>query len=370
MKRQQIQQQKQVSAYEKKVTHDLFLMSLEWLEKYIEVVYENEFPDWQNRKQIHDDNIKRTDIDNNPTMAEDTLSTQLLLLETNLKRRPEFVREEIKEEFYKWINAVRIDKNNCPERLKHFLFGIHEILEGRGEKIRKDVENEKPTVDSNSSEYMEQMRNLFAYTHVASQKEEKVEKSLEGQTYKDIEIKSKFGSGDTKSGEQAFQRIAGTVSSSHEASFHFFPQQGQQSNSPQQLTNSEIIQDVIRNKNQVWRIDDVIIYQDGVKYITKALIKKSVQLEYDETGYPLFNSENMYQESRFNEEEKMVINQVLGISSLASTNYYQKDESTSTTPNSNNSSLGTISLIVGVLAISSLGIYGVVKKSKKVKNSR
>jgi len=34
-------------------------------------------------------------------MAKDTLSTQLLLLESNLKRRPDFIREEMKEEYYR-----------------------------------------------------------------------------------------------------------------------------------------------------------------------------------------------------------------------------------------------------------------------------
>lgn len=218
MKRQQVQQQKQITAYQKQVTYDLLLLSLEWLEKYIEVVYKNEFPSWEKRKQIHDNNIKRTDIDGNPEMAKDTLSTQLLLLESNLKRRPDFIREEMKGEYYKWISAVRIDASNCPEGLKQFLFGIHEILEGRGEKIRKDVENEKPMIDASS---MGQMTELFAYSHVAAEKELKTEKSLEGKTYKDIEIESKFGNGNAEQGRQAFARIAESVSGYQ--NFHFFP---------------------------------------------------------------------------------------------------------------------------------------------------
>jgi hypothetical protein len=34
---QQVLAQKQLSAYESKTTHDIFLMTMEWLEKYIEV---------------------------------------------------------------------------------------------------------------------------------------------------------------------------------------------------------------------------------------------------------------------------------------------------------------------------------------------
>lgn len=151
------------------------------------------------------------------------------------------------------------------------------------------------------------------------------------------------------------------------------PAGGSIQNNPQQLSNSEIIEDVVREKNRVWRIDDVIIYQDGVKYLIKVLIKNSVQLEYDETGYPLFNSENMYQESRFNEEEKTVINQALGISqntSSTSANHYQKQLDTEMTSpktsNPNGSSLGTVALISGALVLAGVVIYAVVK-SKKIK---
>lgn len=247
MKKQQIQQQEQMTAYDKKVTHDLFMITMEWLEKYIEIVYKNEFPDWENRKQIHDNNIKRTDIYSNPEMAENTLSTQLLLFESTSSDKSPFIREEIQKEFYQWISAVGINENNCPERLKQFIFGINEVLEGRGEKIRKEVENRRPLVDSNSPEYMEQVKNLFAYTQITSREEIKAEKSLAGKTHKDIEIESKFGGGSTEQGEKAFKQIAGTVATSHDTGFHFFPQQGQQSNNPQQRTNSEIIQDIRQN---------------------------------------------------------------------------------------------------------------------------
>jgi len=37
MKKQQIQQQITLSAYERKTVHDLFLRTMNWLEKYIEI---------------------------------------------------------------------------------------------------------------------------------------------------------------------------------------------------------------------------------------------------------------------------------------------------------------------------------------------
>jgi hypothetical protein len=247
MKKQQIKQQKQITAYEKKVTYDIFLLSIEWLEKYVEIAYKKEFPDWESKKQIRDINITRTDIYGNPKEAEDAFSTQLLFLESNLKRRPNFMREALQEELYKWIDASGLDVNNCPERLKNFLFGINEILQGKGEKIRRDVENEQPRVDASSPEYMEQMKNTFVSSHNAAKSQAGIEESLEGKTHKDIEIESKFGSGNVESGKRIFQQIAGVVSSSHDTGFHFFPQQGQQSNNPQHRTNAEIIQDVRQN---------------------------------------------------------------------------------------------------------------------------
>jgi hypothetical protein len=41
----QQQTQIQATAYDKKVTHDMFEMTMSWLEKYIEIAYKKEFPD-------------------------------------------------------------------------------------------------------------------------------------------------------------------------------------------------------------------------------------------------------------------------------------------------------------------------------------
>jgi hypothetical protein len=314
MKKQQAQQQKQITAYEKKVTYDIFLLSIEWLEKYIEIAYKKEFPDWENRKQIRDINITRTDIYGNPKEAEDAFSTQLLFLESNLKRRPVFMREALQEEFYKWIDASGINTNNCPERLKNFLFGINEILQGKGEKIRRDVDNEQPSVDSSSPEYMEQMKNTFAGFHSAAKKQAGIEESLEGKTHKDIEIESRFSSDNVERGKQIFQQIAGVISSSHDTGFHFFPQKGQQSNNPQKRTSSEIIQD-IRQNPQNWRIDEIII-DLGENRQENVLIHQSARLDdyNQQTGRLNFDGNAIYQASRFSAEEQTQINQALNIS--------------------------------------------------------
>src|SRR4051812_5528103 len=91
------------SDYEKQIVHDIFLCTINWLEKYIELTYKKEFPDWESRKQIRNNPhlITRKDIYENPKRAESALATQLHLFSSCLEEdvTPEF-HEELKQEFY------------------------------------------------------------------------------------------------------------------------------------------------------------------------------------------------------------------------------------------------------------------------------
>jgi hypothetical protein len=328
------QQQKQMSAYEKKTIHDIFLVSIEWLEKYIEIAYKNEFPDWENRKQVRDNlTIKRTDIYQYPKRAEATLSSQLHLFEGALEddASPEF-REELKQEFYKWLSATGVNANNCPERLKHFVFGFNEILEGRGEKIRKDIENRKRDVEIDSPEYLEKMQRMYSDSLISSRKEIKTEESLRGKTHKDMEIGSKFGGGNVEQGEKIFKQIAGSVAGNH-GEFHFKEQQGSnvswfgsfgshQTNNPQQRTNFEIVQDVIQNGRRNWRLDEIVTgYNHSEPIEESVLIHNTARLENYEVGK--FDGHPIYKADRFSSNEIEQIKRVLlGISqtSFSSTN--------------------------------------------------
>ncbi|MCE8159062.1 MAG: hypothetical protein I3270_01310 [Candidatus Moeniiplasma glomeromycotorum] len=49
---QELQVQRQMSVQEKKLIYGIFCASIERLEKYIEIVYKKELPDWEKRKQI------------------------------------------------------------------------------------------------------------------------------------------------------------------------------------------------------------------------------------------------------------------------------------------------------------------------------
>jgi len=244
MERQQIKQQKQITAHDKKLTYDIFLNSIRWLEKYIEVVYRNEFPDWKNRKQIRDNDIKRTDIYQNPQKLKESLSTQLFLLESSVEEEP--LREWIKQEFYKWISAVGIDANNCPEELKQYLFGLNEILEGRGGKLLKDAENRKRDVEIGSPEYYKQMSSLFANIQAPMRDEKEIEKALKGKNWREVDIESGFGT-NVEGGEKIINQIANQVANKHD-SFHFYPQTQQQDNTPKLLRTVDNWQDFNRNE--------------------------------------------------------------------------------------------------------------------------
>jgi hypothetical protein len=333
----QIQAQESLSAYDRKTTHDIFFMTMEWLEKYIEIA--GYYPDWENRKQIKNNNIKRKDIYGNPEKVENSLSTQLVLFKDALDDDPSFLRDEIKEEFYRWVNSTSIDSENCPERLKHFLFGINEIIEGRGEKIQRDIENRKRILDPNSPEYMEQMNKVFAHIQNPMHNERETRKYLENKTHRDIEIGSKFGGGNSERGKQAFGQIADSVSGRH-SDFYFFPQKIRNPNynpltddpseeflssstskssttqpvvDPQQLTNVQVIQE-FKNNRQDWRIDEVITEYDNLGNATKreqALIHKSAEIGLNGEVY---GSQPVYPVRRFNQEEIGKINEILSSS--------------------------------------------------------
>lgn len=318
MKRQQIQKQERLTAYNRKTTHDIFFMTMEWLEKYIEIA--GYYPDWENRKQIHNNNVKRLDIIGNPKKTEQDFLTQLFLFWGTLKRNLPF-SDELKAEFYQWLNATKIDNNNCPIRLKHLLYGFNEVLEGRGEKLQEDIENMEEELDSNSPEYMEQIGKIFVNIQAPLRDEAEVEKSLKGKSHKDIEIGKKF-SGDGKMGEKIFSRLTGSVSSND---FSFFKRKGQLNN-PQQITNSEIIQDVKQNPRN-WRFDEVITGYDNRGRATKketALIHNSAEVGFD--GAVSDAQQPVYLAQRFNEAEIIEINQALGISQTPNYDNWTKEQ--------------------------------------------
>jgi uncharacterized protein YsxB (DUF464 family) len=84
-----------LSAYDRKIIHKLFRNTLEWFEKYIEITY----PEYQIKKQIHDNNIKRQDA-NNPEKVEVLFSSVLFGFKKMSEDRPKFLLDELKNEYY------------------------------------------------------------------------------------------------------------------------------------------------------------------------------------------------------------------------------------------------------------------------------
>jgi len=91
--------------------------------------------------------------------------------------------------------------------LKHFLVGFHEILEGNGEKINRDAVNRTFEVDPSSQEYADNFANSFIGVQIHLQNERKVEESLVGKNWKEIENENKFV-GNAEQGRWIFEQIA------------------------------------------------------------------------------------------------------------------------------------------------------------------
>ncbi|CFW92715.1 protein of unknown function [endosymbiont DhMRE of Dentiscutata heterogama] len=215
-----------LSAHERKTVHNIFNTTMEYLEKYVEIA--GYYSDWDARKQIQDNGVIRKDIVGKPEKAEKSLSVTLFGLRQVLEDNPKFLHDELKDEFYRWISATRIDVNNCPERLKLILFGFNEILEGNGEKIMEDVMNRKEVLDVNSPDYAERLNNFYAAIQIPLDKGREQERLLKNKTHKDIKIESKFSSGNEEQGKKIFDQISGIVANSYK-NFHHFIQKDQQS---------------------------------------------------------------------------------------------------------------------------------------------
>ncbi|CAG8543018.1 5484_t:CDS:2, partial [Dentiscutata heterogama] len=145
---------------------------IEWLEKCIEIA--DYYPDWKQRKQIHNTNIKRQDFDC-LGKAEKALSNKLAVFVRSIGDNvPSFLHEGLKEKLY---------------QLAFFLLGVHEILEGKDAKIEQDSENKKRRLDPETYEYNRELNRVFAH----------------------INIENHF-EGDANRGKAAFERIVKNIS--------------------------------------------------------------------------------------------------------------------------------------------------------------
>ncbi|MCE8170009.1 MAG: hypothetical protein I3273_07935, partial [Candidatus Moeniiplasma glomeromycotorum] len=155
---------KELSAWEYKNCHKTFHSMIEWLEKFIEIFYKKEFPDWENWKQVRNSSIIRKDIYQYPEHARSAFSAMVHLfaleLEDYLSDHP-FLEKEFKQEFYRWINATGLTAENCPNFLRSLIFEINQVLGGNFAKIRSDKANRKREIETDDPKYLEGLNELF-----------------------------------------------------------------------------------------------------------------------------------------------------------------------------------------------------------------
>ena len=230
----------------------LFCQSIMWLEQYIEQAHF--FSDWEQRKQTdYNSYIKWV---NNQTPADEVLKNLGTCLHIGFnyngkgkdRKSPE-LREAAKTEFYKWINATKID-NDCSKDLKKVLFAFHEVIGSKegGYKLRKSIENAKGELEPGSPEYMEQLQTAFSLISKAHASEE---------AYKTDNIQF---NGNAETGKATFATIANSLSVSDKENFHFWPQ----------MTEEERIEEERKNKELNKRIgEDPFLYSKRINAINK-----------------------------------------------------------------------------------------------------
>jgi len=93
----QIQKTIQITAHQKKLVYRNFYNTIESLEEYIEKT--GYYPDFKNKKQIFTESINSVDRTSDE-LADDFL-TFLFLFKSILNNKPEYLRKEVQEEYYK-----------------------------------------------------------------------------------------------------------------------------------------------------------------------------------------------------------------------------------------------------------------------------
>jgi hypothetical protein len=303
----QKQEQEQLSAYSWKVAHDIFVMTTEFLEKYIEKA--DYYSDWEQRKQIRDNRVQRDD--KNPEEAEKSFSTMLFLFAKNLKGKSSEFGEELKGEFYQLIDGAGIDVDNCLPRLGCVLVGIHEVLEGNSKKIMEDERNAKEDYDINSPEYAKALGEAFLDMQSPLDNEIETSQSLEGKSWKQITLENKFKNGNKELGKEAFRRIKNSISTTdYQKKFYFFPQKEQQIT----MSQGKVLTEKIKQNLHEWEIKKVVVFKGhfaGKGEIKElALVHKEASLKgYNWQGYLQFDSRMIYFKKDHKPEEWVQVEQ-------------------------------------------------------------
>ncbi len=284
-----IQQQKQITigAYEMEVIQKSFISTLKWLEFYIEK--SGYSGNW--KRQISE-TITRKDL-NQPSEIKGFMETALLALDGVIENKPDFILENLQEQFYSWLDKSGIGADKCPKELVECLVNIDKVLTNDGKEFAERVDRE---ADENIAKMtLEERRKNFYRTFTVAQKlmdsAGTREKNLEGKTYKDVETKNQF-SGSHEQGKNLFGQIRNRHS----------------------LNSSGVSLNEIIQNPQNWRIDEIITgYSNyGKNKEEMVLIHRNARLEdYNQRGELNFNNNPIYKKEDFSNEEWTQIENVL-----------------------------------------------------------
>jgi len=314
---QQQQKQKQINAHTMELVIDTFHNTLEALEEYIGKA--GYYSDWGSKRQIY----RKSIADSNDTVEgfEDLFLTQLFIVKASVNKKPEFFRKEVQKEFKKWISVVGIDVNNCPEKLKGYLFTINEVLEGRGEEFvnqtRELIKDVKLTPQDSLKFFSELQEPL--------NKNDERGSLLKGKDWNQVENERKLSGGNLEEGEKVLEQISKTTFS-NQINFYNSGYYQSSAGNPQQITNSEIILDIKQNPRN-WRIDEIITKYDNQGRATKkelALIHNSAEISFD--GAVSDAQQPVYLAQRFNQGETTEIKGLLNISQTPNYDNWTKEQ--------------------------------------------
>ena len=190
------------------------LFLLETLEYYIEKA--GHYPNFTTGQQLRNritpkEVLKKCSLQN----IEGTFRTQLLLFSAatmdtkNPPKNNAELRKENQTVFYQWLNYSGITNNNCPTKLKHFLFEINEICERQSEKILDETEaylyrkdKEKPADPKEAAEVFKKIGGIMAKPP---------------QLYQ-VDMK-----GNSEEGKKVLAEITNSLSVAERENFHFYP---------------------------------------------------------------------------------------------------------------------------------------------------
>lgn len=318
--------QKQINlvAHDRILVFENFRYLMEGLEEYVEKT--GYFPNFKRQfRNITVPKEKRYSLDN----CEGLFRTRLLLFVGIISDdTPDDTRKEVQDEFYKWINLVGIDVNNCPdEKLKHFLVETNNVIEGNGEKIveqSKKYLNSKQKTNPTSLENMGDVIEVFSSIQVPLEKKREEADFYKDKNYFGVEVKDKFNKGNSEQGKQVFDRVAGSVASRHNE-FDFFSEQknrrGIQSVSSQQSINhptnpSEVVREVKTNP-QNWTLNEIATEIDRFGWEKKkepVIYCRHARLDdYGQEGKLNFNNNPIYRWESFNSQQRFEIKKVKNI---------------------------------------------------------